>query len=138
MAFRPDYEFDIYAPLIDGEILSLQDWKRLRAMADRFYSQADEAWIEWWTNRKKERESSRPISHHKRKIPQPLKMAVWRRDGFNCLVCNSEERLTCDHIIPESRGGQTVEDNIQTLCKSCNSKKGVTTVDYRIQSPTPA
>jgi hypothetical protein len=27
-------------------------------MADRFYSQADEAWIEWWTNRKKERESA--------------------------------------------------------------------------------
>ncbi len=107
-------------------------------MADRFYSQVDEAWIEWWINRKRGQVSNRPACYRKRKISATLKMVVWRRDGFNCLVCNSEEDLTCDHIIPESQGGETVEDNLQTLCKSCNSKKGVTTVDYRIQSPNPA
>jgi hypothetical protein len=31
--------------------------------------------------------------------------------------------LVVDHIQPESRGGRTVADNLQTLCRACNSRK---------------
>jgi len=135
VAFRPDEEFDVYAPLINGQIMSLQQWQNIRKMADRFYSSTDEEWIEWWNKHTVEKIISRPTERRKQKISQPLRISVWRRDRFTCLACGSQDSLTCDHIIPESRGGEAVEDNLQTLCKSCNSKKGITTVDYRIQSP---
>lgn len=32
--------------------------------------------------------------------------------------------MTQDHIIPSSRGGETVQSNLQTMCTSCNSFKG--------------
>uniref|UniRef100_A0A6M3ILP2 Putative homing endonuclease n=1 Tax=viral metagenome TaxID=1070528 RepID=A0A6M3ILP2_9ZZZZ len=33
-------------------------------------------------------------------------------------------RLTVDHIYPLSRGGRLVKENVQALCKRCNSSKG--------------
>ena len=32
--------------------------------------------------------------------------------------------LTCDHIIPKSKGGLNVDENTQTLCRKCNIHKG--------------
>ena len=41
-----------------------------------------------------------------------------------CVWCGTKEDLTVDHIIPFRQGGARVsEDNIQTLCRSCNSEK---------------
>lgn len=49
-----------------------------------------------------------------------------------CLACGaSDVRLTRDHIVPLSRGGDNYIDNIQPLCRSCNAKKGTKTHDYR-------
>lgn len=32
--------------------------------------------------------------------------------------------LSLDHIIPVSRNGRDREENLRTLCRPCNSKKG--------------
>jgi len=40
-----------------------------------------------------------------------------------CAFCRKQVKLTKDHIIPLSEGGTDFIDNIQPLCKSCNSKK---------------
>lgn len=42
-----------------------------------------------------------------------------------CGVCGTTENLSFDHIIPISRGGSDEPENIQTLCRVCNSRKGV-------------
>ena len=61
--------------------------------------------------------------YYKVPIPTTLRWEVFKRDGFRCLVCGSQDHLRADHIIPESKGGQASLDNLQTLCRSCNSKK---------------
>jgi 5-methylcytosine-specific restriction endonuclease McrA len=60
------------------------------------------------------------------KIPIPLELraAILERDGFRCLHCGVQDRLSIDHIIPESRGGTMDIENLQTLCRRCNSRKG--------------
>lgn len=61
----------------------------------------------------------------KKKIPATLSMRVYRRDDFTCKLCGvSGVALCCDHIIPESRGGQTTLENLQAACFPCNSSKG--------------
>jgi len=51
--------------------------------------------------------------------------------GNRCICCGLEVKLTVDHIIPLSRGGSNCIDNIQPLCKNCNSSKNNKIIDYR-------
>ncbi len=56
-------------------------------------------------------------------ITEQLRNEIYERDGYKCVKCGSLENLQIDHIIPFSKGGRTEKDNLQTLCKQCNSKK---------------
>jgi len=40
-----------------------------------------------------------------------------------CAFCRQPKKLTKDHIIPLSESGTDYIDNIQPLCRNCNSKK---------------
>ena len=40
-----------------------------------------------------------------------------------CAICKQTKPLTKDHIVPLSRGGTDMIENIQPLCRNCNSKK---------------
>jgi CRISPR/Cas system Type II protein with McrA/HNH and RuvC-like nuclease domain len=57
-------------------------------------------------------------------IKASTRRAVWERDNSTCQHCETQERLTIDHIIPVSRGGSDELDNLQILCRSCNARKG--------------
>lgn len=50
---------------------------------------------------------------------------VFERDEHTCRHCGASEHLTVDHVYPKSLGGSDELDNLQTLCRSCNSRKGV-------------
>lgn len=58
-----------------------------------------------------------------------LREAIKKRDNFTCCSCgNSIYKepnllLEIDHIVPVSKGGCTVEENLQTLCWKCNRAK---------------
>jgi len=53
------------------------------------------------------------------------KKNVLIRDGFQCAYCQTAgSHLTLDHIIPRSRGGETVFENCVAACRPCNHKKG--------------
>ena len=58
-----------------------------------------------------------------------LRYEVLARDHFTCRYCGAspkkdpEVTLHIDHIIPWSKGGKTVLDNLQTLCSKCNLGK---------------
>lgn len=54
--------------------------------------------------------------------------------GNICLCCGvsgQDTLLTQDHIKPLSKGGAHSIENLQPLCGSCNTSKGVKTIDYR-------
>lgn len=52
--------------------------------------------------------------------------------GNMCLACKAEGiPLTVDHIIPLSKGGPNDISNLQPLCGSCNTSKGIKIIDYR-------
>jgi hypothetical protein len=54
---------------------------------------------------------------------------VLNRDRFTCCACGASPatslgtRLQVDHIVPWSKGGETVEENLQALCEKCNQGK---------------
>jgi hypothetical protein len=63
-----------------------------------------------------------------RAISEPvLREMIFERDGRKCLKCGGTEFLSVDHIVPVFRGGTNEPSNLQTLCISCNCKKGTKT-----------
>jgi 5-methylcytosine-specific restriction endonuclease McrA len=63
-----------------------------------------------------------PRDVHRRKI---TRKAVLARDAYTCQYCGRQASgLTVDHVIPRSRGGDSVWENIVASCAPCNRKKG--------------
>ncbi len=63
-----------------------------------------------------------PRDIHRRRI---TRKAVLARDGWTCQYCGSSKpSLTVDHVIPRSRGGESVWENIVASCAPCNRRKG--------------
>jgi hypothetical protein len=101
-------------------------WQQaLRAFVEVANSDADEV----------ERDSISSVAQGtSRRTPrQPgwrLRFLVMRRDSFKCSNCGRSPSthtglvLHVDHVVPWSKGGETVEDNLQTLCEECNIGKG--------------
>jgi hypothetical protein len=58
-----------------------------------------------------------------------LRWRVLQRDNFKCCACGASPAITLgvelhvDHIHPWSEGGETVLENLQTLCSNCNLGK---------------
>lgn len=57
-------------------------------------------------------------------ISKKLRKAVYERDHYRCVECGATAHLSLDHIIPWSLGGEDTMENLQTMCRSCNSRKG--------------
>jgi len=64
-----------------------------------------------------------------RGIPSRLRFRVLERDRFTCKACGRSPahgdpvKLHADHILAWSNGGETVFENLQTLCMDCNLGK---------------
>ena len=64
------------------------------------------------------------------RVPRTLqrkisRRALFARDGWRCMYCGEPGgKLTLDHVVPRSRGGDSVWENVVTACAPCNLRKG--------------
>jgi 5-methylcytosine-specific restriction endonuclease McrA len=61
-------------------------------------------------------------------VPRRLRERVTRTAGNCCGYCRTPAsiagfRLSIEHIIPEAKGGKTVEENLWLACHACNEFK---------------
>ena len=64
--------------------------------------------------------------------------ALFARDGWRCVYCGTTNgRLTLDHVIPRSRGGDSIWENVVTACAPCNLRKG-DRLPHEVQMVLPA
>lgn len=69
------------------------------------------------------------VKEQRRLMTKKLREFIKNRDNYTCCICGNSTHiepnllLEIDHIIPVSKGGYTVEDNLQTLCWKCNRAK---------------
>ena len=69
------------------------------------------------------------IKRTPRGINLRLRWTILKRDNFSCTKCGRSPAkdqsiiLRVDHIIPWSKDGETVIDNLETLCEGCNLGK---------------
>lgn len=86
-----------------------------------------------WENNKKDHpifKSGDNIKHLTPREPsKSLRYDVLTRDHYKCVICGRSPAtdpsvtLHVDHIVPYSLGGETILDNLQTLCEECNLGK---------------
>ena len=66
-----------------------------------------------------------PEPQRRRIIPTHIKLAVWKRDGGQCVLCGAKDELHFDHDVPYSLGGSSLTvANVQLLCARHNLEKG--------------
>jgi Homing endonuclease associated repeat/HNH endonuclease len=76
--------------------------------------------------------NSRGTKRTKRDPSLKLKYFVMKRDSFRCVACGRSPAtvaglvLEIDHDVAWSKGGETIEENLKTLCFDCNRGKGAT------------
>ena len=73
--------------------------------------------------------ATRGHAHARALDPTPAlsNTALFARDAHLCLYCGQQfarPQLTRDHVLPLSRGGRDVWENVVSACFHCNSRKG--------------
>ena len=81
-------------------------------------------------SREPEEEDARARARYERRLmSSKLRYYILARDGSRCALCGRSPKedgvkLEIDHIIPVSKGGKTVPENLRVLCADCNRGKG--------------
>ncbi len=107
----------------------------------RFYYRSPQGKTAYWFDTQKtcaemynllteysEIEKKRLLAQNQRNLMNnKLRYQILKRDGFKCSICGRSAKdgvtLHVDHILPVSKGGLTVPDNLRTLCEDCNLGK---------------
>lgn len=85
--------------------------------SEQFIQMMEERWAALAGRRARERGA----------VASGLRFDVFARDGFRCRYCgvsvDDGAALHADHVIPRSKGGPTLIDNLVTACVDCNLGK---------------
>ena len=66
----------------------------------------------------------RYIKHTKHSVPSS-RQNIFKRDNYQCVYCGNRDKkkLTIDHVVPQSKGGNNTWENLVTACMKCNNEK---------------
>jgi len=115
---------------LDGEPSSLSPSPYNRRFGG--WTAALKAFVDYANSAEIDSPALRPLPGHRTTGRDPslrLRWKVLQRDRFTCCACGRSPATTAgielqvDHVIPWSKGGQTVIENLQTLCSLCNLGK---------------
>jgi hypothetical protein len=59
-------------------------------------------------------------------VTPKVRYRILKRDDFRCVLCGKtakDVQLEVDHIYPVSKGGDSSDKNLRTLCADCNGGK---------------
>lgn len=93
----------------------------MRPVGSTYWDEAAQGFVQIWETYERGAQLQRPT---KAAEDREQRWRIWERDDFRCRRCGSRRFLTLDHITPRLHGGGGEDTNLQTLCRSCNSKKG--------------
>lgn len=64
------------------------------------------------------------LPYSKTRVGKPTRSLILKRDGHTCQYCGyTGPKLTIDHVIPKSRGGDESWQNLAASCLDCNNCK---------------
>lgn len=66
--------------------------------------------------------TSRVVSRY---VAAATRRTVWKQGERKCQGCDSTQGLQIDHRKPYAKGGETREDNLRLLCRSCNQRAAI-------------
>jgi len=119
MAYFWLYKGDIYAFIETNTITS--EYSKQQLLIFEFFDKDRRKWEK--LNRLYKNAQTKLDSNIRERIPEEVRIAVWRRDEGKCAHCGSREKLEYDHIVPISKGGSNTVRNIELLCEKCNREK---------------
>ncbi len=108
-----DFIYEVKGLYSDEEarLLVLEDFDRERKRFEKLQLKFDKS------------SSPDDFSPVRPRIPESIRIEVWRRDSGKCARCGSREKLEYDHIVPISKGGSNTARNIELLCELHNRSK---------------
>lgn len=54
-------------------------------------------------------------------IPNNVRKAIYKRDGYRCALCDNPRGLQIHHVMKRSQGGSNSPMNLITLCMYCHN-----------------
>lgn len=116
-----DYYY--YQIAVDNILTIIDREKQLAAEKEKYEREKRE---------ERERQKALRPAHQieRSKLTKKLRYEIFERDHYKCVICGRSAEdgviLHVDHIIPVSKGGLTVPENLRTLCADCNLGKSDT------------
>lgn len=105
------------------DIVSFEHAVRMLVRQVAVVEEAAEGMIGKWARPKVVRLVRYVYAHWKTKTaPRFTREGMLKRDNYTCRYCRGFGD-TMDHVVPESRGGETSWLNCVTACWSCNNMK---------------
>lgn len=113
-----------------------QNAEIIKANSQKWYEEnkeyANKQSLEWHRRNREKSHFIKSRNRYKRKqqakdLPCSFTKKDWlttkKYFNYECAYCGVKSKLTQDHFIPVSKGGEYTINNIVPVCKSCNSSK---------------
>jgi 5-methylcytosine-specific restriction endonuclease McrA len=110
-----EYELSVHRIYYKANKEKILNWNK--EYLKNYYKNNKEMYKKYWNKRRT----------LKKMLPNDFTIEQWKKCkqyfDYKCAYCGKESKLTQDHFIPLSKGGEYTINNIVCACVSCNASK---------------